>query len=74
MPCVRCGRVQTDPRKGASPWARAVIDGRQILVCPSCQAGDPTWVESLDRCPSCGSTRLSMVMGSVSCRECGYLG
>ena len=24
MPCVQCGKRQTDPAKGASPWARLV--------------------------------------------------
>jgi hypothetical protein len=71
MPCVRCGRIQTDPRKGASPWARGVEKGRQVLVCPECQAREPGWMESLDRCRVCGSTRLSVVLGSTVCRACG---
>jgi hypothetical protein len=71
MPCVRCGRLQSDPRKGAEPWARAVVGGRQVLICPACQARDPGWPETLDRCPSCGATRLSVVLGSTVCRACG---
>lgn len=74
MPCYRCGRVQTDPAKGASPWGRGVVEGEQVLICPVCQADDPEWQVALDRCPRCDSTRLSMVMGSPSCRSCGYLG
>ena len=82
MPCVRCGRLQSDPIKGAEPWARAVVGGRQVLICPACQARDPSglavdqgegqgWTETLDRCPSCGATRLSVVLGSTVCRACG---
>lgn len=74
MPCYRCQRIQTDPVKGASPWGRGVVKGEQILICPDCQAEHPRWIDGLDKCPSCGSTRLSMVMGSISCRACGYLG
>jgi hypothetical protein len=73
MPCYRCGRVQTDPAKGASPWARGVVRHEQILVCPVCQAEDRTWTEALDRCPRCGGTRLSLKIGSLSCRDCDYL-
>jgi hypothetical protein len=72
MPCHRCGRIQTDPVKGASPWARGVMDGEQILLCPECQRADPTWTQRLDQCPACGSTRLSVVLGSTVCRECGH--
>lgn len=72
VPCYRCGAVQTDPVKGASPWARGVVGREQILVCPGCQAADPAWTESLDRCESCGGTRLAIVMGSVVCRACGH--
>ena len=71
MPCYRCGRVQTDPVKGASPWARGVVDGEQILVCPVCQTEHPGWTDELTGCPRCGNTRLSIVMGSVLCRACG---
>jgi ribosomal protein S27E len=71
VPCARCGRLQTDPAKGKSNWARAVIDKKQILLCPDCQREDPTWVESVSKCPKCGSIRLSMMLGDVVCRECG---
>jgi predicted amidophosphoribosyltransferase len=74
VPCYRCGRVQTDPVKGASPWARGVVKKEQILICPDCQQEHPQWTGELDRCPSCGGTRLSMVMGSLVCRQCGYEG
>jgi hypothetical protein len=74
MPCVRCGKRQTDPAKGASPWARYVTGGEQVLLCPACQAADPGWVATSDRCPTCGSTRLSMMLGSVVCRACGGIG
>ncbi|MBA2365600.1 MAG: hypothetical protein H0V77_04000 [Actinobacteria bacterium] len=72
MPCATCGRPQTDPVKGSSPWARGVVGGRQILLCAQCQESDPDWVGRLDRCPQCGSTRLSVVMGSAVCRACGF--
>jgi hypothetical protein len=70
MPCYRCGRIQTDPVRGASPWGRGVVRGEQVLICPECQTSDPRWPESLDRCPHCGGTRLSIVMGSMVCRSC----
>ena len=70
MPCYRCGRIQTDPVKGASPWGRGVVEGAQILICPACQTSDPEWPRSLDACPRCGGTRLSVVMGSIVCRSC----
>jgi hypothetical protein len=47
-----------------------VVRGEQVLICPECQSGDPHWPESLDRCPRCGGTRLSIVMGSMVCRSC----
>ena len=74
MPCYRCDRVQTDPVPGASeaPWARGVVDGEQILICPDCQAKDPAWVSDLEACPRCKSTRLSIVMGSRICRQCAH--
>lgn len=73
MPCYRCGAVQTDPQKGGpSPWARGVVEDEQILICPNCQAEHPEWTGDLKTCASCDSTRLSMVMGSVICRECGH--
>lgn len=71
MPCHLCEKVQTDPVRGASPWARGVIEGEQVLVCPECQARDRAWTELLQRCPRCGGTRLSIVLGSVVCRQCG---
>ena len=73
MPCFRCERVQTDPQKGAAPWARGVVSGEQILICPECQSSDPAWTEQLDRCPRCESTRVSLVMGSLVCRACDYM-
>jgi hypothetical protein len=72
MPCYRCQRVQTDPERGSSPWARGVLRGEQVLICPDCQAGDANWNASLDQCARCGSTRLMVVMGSVVCRQCGF--
>ncbi|MFN2388093.1 MAG: hypothetical protein ABR575_00595 [Actinomycetota bacterium] len=72
MPCARCGMVQSDPVRGAAPWARAVVGGRQILVCPGCQSDDPAWADALDRCPRCDGTRLSVVLGSVVCRGCAH--
>lgn len=74
MPCYRCSKLQTDPVKGVSPWGRGVVAGEQILICPDCQQAHPQWTSELESCPRCGSTRLSLVMGSVSCRGCGYLG
>ncbi|HWC14275.1 MAG TPA: hypothetical protein VG929_06740 [Actinomycetota bacterium] len=71
MPCYRCGRVQTDPVKGASPWAVAVRQREQVLVCPDCQQEHPSWVDELDRCPRCDSTRLRIQVGLVVCRQCG---
>ena len=71
MPCHLCQKVQTDPVRGASPWARGVIEGEQILVCPDCQERDRAWTELLQHCPRCGGTRLSIVLGSLVCRECG---
>ncbi len=74
MPCATCGKIQTDPVKGASPWARGVKGGEQILVCPDCQAANPSWTGDLDGCPVCKGTRLSKVMGSLLCRDCGFEG
>jgi hypothetical protein len=73
VPCYRCGKVQSDPVKGASPWGVGVVSGEQILICPECQERDPVWKEALDRCPRCGGTRLSVKMGSLYCKECEYL-
>ena len=52
---------------------RAVSGGRQVLVCPSCQESDQEWATALDRCESCGSTRLSAMLGEVVCRACGQV-
>jgi predicted amidophosphoribosyltransferase len=70
MPCYNCGARQTDPERGPSPWARGVHSGRQVLVCPACQAS-PEWTEDLDHCASCGSPRLSRSLGELRCRDCG---
>lgn len=51
-----------------------MIDDSQILICPVCQEEHPSWTEELRVCPRCGSTRLSLKMGSLACRACGYLG
>jgi uncharacterized protein (DUF983 family) len=48
-----------------------VIKGTQVLICPECQAEDPTWRALGDRCPYCDSPRLTVVMGTVVCRQCG---
>ena len=72
MPCHRCGRMQTDPVKGASPWARGVMGAEQVLVCPECQSRDPAWTTRLERCDRCGSTRLWIVLDAIVCRECGH--
>lgn len=69
--CLICGRVTYDPGKSETQWARAVSGGRQVLVCPACQGESPDWTAYLDRCASCGSTRLSIMLGDVVCRQCG---
>jgi hypothetical protein len=71
--CFLCGRPTYDPGRRERPWARGVSGGRQVLVCPPCQGERPDWSERLDRCERCGSTRLSVLLGEVSCRECGHL-
>ena len=71
MPCYRCDRVQTDPVKGAAPWAVAVVGREQVLICPDCQRDDPNWTAALATCPHCGSTRLRIQLGSLICRACG---
>jgi predicted amidophosphoribosyltransferase len=48
-----------------------VAGGRQVLICPDCQRAEPSWSDTLDRCWGCGSTRLSLVLGSIVCRACG---
>ena len=70
--CVFCARPTFDPQKKGTPWARAVVDGRQVLICPSCQNDRPGWADGLDRCGSCGETRLSVMLGEVVCRACGH--
>ena len=72
VPCYRCGRVQTDPAKGASPWAVGVRARDQVLVCPDCQSDDPEWAAALERCPRCKGTRLKIVLGTVVCRQCNF--
>jgi hypothetical protein len=72
VPCYRCGKTQTDPVKGASPWAVAVLEREQILVCPDCQQEHPGWTGELDTCPMCGSTRLRIQVGMVVCRQCQH--
>lgn len=71
MPCNRCGRVQEDPAKGSSPWARGVVGDEQILLCPHCQQEHPEWEHEMRRCDTCGSTRLQIQIGMVVCRPCG---
>lgn len=73
MPCYRCGQVQSDPdpKRPGAPWAVAVVEREQVLVCPKCQQSHPEWVDVLERCPSCGSTRLKIQLGAIVCRACG---
>jgi len=70
--CVICGRPTYDPAKREPPWARGVRAGRQVLVCPVCQRERPDWQTTVDRCVSCGGTRLSVTLGEVICRSCGH--
>ncbi|MGH2710645.1 MAG: hypothetical protein ACRDH9_05510 [Actinomycetota bacterium] len=70
--CLFCGRATYDPDKRERPWARGVKDGKQVLVCPSCQTERPDWASGLDRCESCGSPRLGVTLGEVICRACGH--
>jgi hypothetical protein len=42
-------------------------------VCPACQAEQANWIARLDRCARCGSTRLSLTLGDVTCRQCGFI-
>lgn len=71
--CLLCGRPTFDPGKRDKPWARAVSNGRQVLICPTCQAEKPDWMDLLDRCDRCGSSRLSAMLGEVVCRQCGQV-
>ena len=70
--CSLCGRPTYDPGKRDAPWVRAVAGGRQVLICPSCVQDRPGWADGLDRCASCGETRLSVTLGEVTCRACGH--
>lgn len=70
--CHLCGTEATDPVKGASRWARAVIDGEQVLVCPECQKRNPDWSDRAEACPVCGSKRLYKSLGDKVCRSCGH--
>ena len=70
--CYRCGTLATDPPKGPSAWARAVVRGEQVLVCPNCQSTHPEWTEEAEACPECGSKRLSKALGDRVCRACGH--
>jgi rubredoxin len=45
-----------------------------VLVCPKCQADRDDWQERLERCARCGSTRLSLMLDEVVCRQCGLVG
>jgi len=71
--CRLCGRATYDPGKRERPWSRGAAGGRLVLTCPLCQASRPDWEDGLDRCRSCGSTRLSVTLGEVTCRRCGIL-
>jgi uncharacterized Zn ribbon protein len=70
--CHYCSTEATDPGKGPSRWARAVMRDEQILVCPDCQQSHPEWIEEADACPVCGSKRLYKAMGDRVCRSCGH--
>jgi hypothetical protein len=73
VPCMRCGRVQEDPPQGKpSPWARAVVSGEQVLMCPSCQSEQPDWLDSAERCPNCGYKKLTLKLGFRVCPKCGH--
>jgi hypothetical protein len=70
--CSICGRATYDPDERGTPWVRAVASGRQVLICPECQRDRSDWADGLDRCASCGGTRLSVTLGQVVCRACGH--
>jgi hypothetical protein len=70
MGCYRCGARSADPVRGPSPWRRGVHAGRQVLVCPDCQASGE-WQSDLDRCATCASTALVRRLGETVCRSCG---
>jgi len=71
--CFLCGRPTYDPDKKERQWIRGVAEGRQVLICPVCQVERPGWIDRLDRCEQCGSTRLSATLGEVICRQCGFV-
>jgi hypothetical protein len=71
--CMFCGRPTYDPTKKERPWSRAVSGGKQVLVCPICQVEREDWTAALDRCARCRSTRLSVMLGDVVCRQCGLV-
>jgi ribosomal protein L40E len=72
MPCFRCGRVQEDPPQGKpSAWARGVIEGEQVLVCPQCQSEAPDWAQHAEHCPRCGYGKLALKLGFRVCSRCG---
>ena len=71
--CSLCGRPTYDPDKRDRPWVRGVAGGHLALVCPGCQEDRSDWSAALDRCPDCGSTRLSITLGQVICRACGRM-
>jgi len=71
--CFLCGRPTYDPDKRERPWVRATSGGSQVLICPRCQEERPDWAVQLDRCESCGATRLSAMLGQVVCRACGHV-
>lgn len=71
--CFICGRLTFDPDKRERQWVRAAVGGEQVLVCPSCQEERPDWAVQLDRCETCGATRLSVMLGQVVCRACGHV-
>jgi hypothetical protein len=73
MGCYVCGRRQTDPARGASPWQRGVAGGVQVLGCPDCQRSG-AWAAALDTCPRCRSTMLVRRLGETVCRACGHAG
>jgi hypothetical protein len=70
--CHYCATEATDPGKGPSRWARAVMSDEQILVCPDCQKSHPEWIDDVDSCPVCASKRLYKAMGDRVCRSCGH--
>lgn len=69
--CLLCRTEATDPGKGPSRWARAVIEDEQILVCPDCQTAHPEWIDRAVACPDCGSKKLYKTLGDIMCRACG---